>query len=128
MQVSDESKQRKLPQHDFGTPEVYQTPSSFRVLTWKTETIDGKSFSFKYEVLLEIDNMSIHVSFQQFTIHYCYIVLYEIELILHIFICNKQHKPLTVFFILLIGYLFFFKVQTKGDNLSHTFKLNSLTC
>ena len=32
-----------------GTPEVYQTPSSFRVMTWKTETIEGKSFSFKYD-------------------------------------------------------------------------------
>jgi hypothetical protein len=49
LQVSDESKNRKLPQHDFGTPEVYQTPSSFRVMTWKTETIEGKSFSFKYD-------------------------------------------------------------------------------
>ncbi|CAG2257868.1 unnamed protein product [Mytilus edulis] len=40
--LTDESRQRKLPQHDFATPEVYQSPSSFRLMTWKTETIQGK--------------------------------------------------------------------------------------
>ncbi|CAC5384653.1 unnamed protein product [Mytilus coruscus] len=40
--LTDESKQKKLPQHDFATPEVYQAPSSFRLMTWKTETIHGK--------------------------------------------------------------------------------------
>jgi hypothetical protein len=41
LQVTDESKQRKLPQHDFGTPHVYQTPSSFRYMTWKEENLFG---------------------------------------------------------------------------------------
>lgn len=41
-QVTDDTKTRKLPQHDFGTPEVYQTPSSFRFMKWKTETIQSK--------------------------------------------------------------------------------------
>ena len=39
--VSDEEKSRKLPQHDFSTPEVHITPSSFRFMTGHRETIDG---------------------------------------------------------------------------------------
>ena len=33
----NEEKQRKLPQHDFAVTKVCQTPSSFRVMTWKTD-------------------------------------------------------------------------------------------
>ena len=40
--VSDKEKSRKLPQHDFSTPEVHVTPSSFRVMTGHQEVIDGK--------------------------------------------------------------------------------------
>ena len=41
IQVSNEEEQRKLPQHDFPITELCQTPSSFRVMTWKTEIIGG---------------------------------------------------------------------------------------
>lgn len=39
--LTDEAKQRKLPVHDFANPKVFITPSSFRLMTWKTEKIDG---------------------------------------------------------------------------------------
>ena len=39
---SDKDKQRKLPQHDFSTPQVHITPSSFRFMTGHQEIIDGK--------------------------------------------------------------------------------------
>ena len=35
-------KQRKPPQHDFSTPELHITPSSFRFMTGHQEIIDGK--------------------------------------------------------------------------------------
>ena len=40
-QVADEEKQRKLPLHDFPVNKVYVTPSSFRVMKWKVESING---------------------------------------------------------------------------------------
>ena len=40
--VSDSDKSRKLPQHDFSTPEVHVTPSSFRFMAGHQEVIDGK--------------------------------------------------------------------------------------
>ena len=40
--VYDHEKQRKPPQHDFSTPEVQITPSSFRFMTGHQEIIDGK--------------------------------------------------------------------------------------
>ena len=40
--VSNKEKSRKLPQHNFSTPEVHITPSSFRFMTRHRETIDGK--------------------------------------------------------------------------------------
>ena len=42
IQLTDSDKAKKLPQHDFGNPDVYVTPSSFRVMTWKTELVNGK--------------------------------------------------------------------------------------
>ena len=41
--VSDEKIKRKLPQHDFHVSKVCITPSSFRIMRWKTEVIDGKT-------------------------------------------------------------------------------------
>ena len=40
--VYDHEKERKPPQHDFSTPEVHITPSSFRFMTGHQEIIDGK--------------------------------------------------------------------------------------
>ncbi|CAH3131899.1 unnamed protein product, partial [Pocillopora meandrina] len=40
--VSDPSKQKALPQHDFTEAKVHQTPSSFRFLRGKVATIDGE--------------------------------------------------------------------------------------
>ena len=40
-QVADEEKQRKLPLHDFPVNKVYVTPSSFRVMKWEVELING---------------------------------------------------------------------------------------
>ena len=37
LELTNEEKQRKLPQHDFVVAKVCQTPSSFRVMTWKTD-------------------------------------------------------------------------------------------
>ena len=42
LELSDEEKQNKRPQHDFPVAKVCQTPSSFRVMTWKTEIINGE--------------------------------------------------------------------------------------
>ena len=40
--VSDPSKQKALPQHDFTEAKVHQTPSSFRFIRGKVATIDGE--------------------------------------------------------------------------------------
>ena len=40
-QVADEENQRKLPLLDFPVNKVYVTPSSFRVMKWKVESING---------------------------------------------------------------------------------------
>ena len=40
--VYDHEKQRKPPHHDFSTPEVHITPSSFRFMTGHQEIIDRK--------------------------------------------------------------------------------------
>ena len=36
-----EESQRKLPQHDFCVPDLYQTPSSFRLIRGHLQCIDG---------------------------------------------------------------------------------------
>lgn len=41
--VSDPSKEKQLPQHDFCEPKVYQTPSSFRFIKGKVEEIEGEN-------------------------------------------------------------------------------------
>ncbi|CAC5384100.1 unnamed protein product [Mytilus coruscus] len=38
--VTDQNRSRKLPQHDFAEPKVYQSPSSYRIMTWKAEEIN----------------------------------------------------------------------------------------
>ena len=37
LQLTNEEQQCKLPQHDFVVTKVRQTPSSLRVMTWKTD-------------------------------------------------------------------------------------------
>lgn len=41
--VTDQNRSRKLPQHDFAEPKVYQSPSSYRIMTWKAEEINGNT-------------------------------------------------------------------------------------
>ena len=43
IQVSDEKSQRKLPQHDFPVSKVCIIPTSFRIMRWKAEVINGKT-------------------------------------------------------------------------------------
>ncbi|XP_070580686.1 uncharacterized protein [Ptychodera flava] len=38
--VANQEKQKKLPQHDFSTPEVHITPASFRFMTGKTVIVE----------------------------------------------------------------------------------------
>ena len=40
--ISDPSKQKALPQHDFTEAKVHQTPSSFRFRRGNVATIDGE--------------------------------------------------------------------------------------
>ena len=40
--LTNEKQQCKLPQHDFVVARVCETPSSFRVMTWKTENVKGE--------------------------------------------------------------------------------------
>ena len=54
--LSDEEKQNKLPQHDFPVAKVCQTPSSFRVMTWKTEIINGEE-----KLIKEIDQSMVTI-------------------------------------------------------------------
>ncbi|CAC5384129.1 unnamed protein product [Mytilus coruscus] len=45
--VTDQNRSRKLPQHDFAEPKVYQSPSSYRIMTWKAEEINGEEKMIK---------------------------------------------------------------------------------
>ena len=39
--VTEDSLQKRLPQHDFCNPDLYQTPSSFRLVKGHLQSIDG---------------------------------------------------------------------------------------
>ena len=39
--VTEDSLQKRLPQHDFCNPDLYQTPSSFRLVEGHLQSIDG---------------------------------------------------------------------------------------
>lgn len=41
--IYDEEKQRKLPQHNFGIPQVHISPSSFRFMVGHKKIIDGNT-------------------------------------------------------------------------------------
>ena len=50
IQLTDPKAAKKLPQHDFGNPDVHVTPSAVRTMRWKTEVIDGEFIAFSQTV------------------------------------------------------------------------------
>ena len=43
--IDSDDDQKKLPQHDFNNPEVYQTLASFRLIKQHIENIQEKAWS-----------------------------------------------------------------------------------
>jgi hypothetical protein len=66
LQVTDLNAAKKLPQHDFGNPDVHVTPSAVRLMTWQEETVDGIKLFLSFLVLFT-PIISFHINIIWFT-------------------------------------------------------------
>ena len=57
---TEEAIKRKLPQHDFPEKEINQTPSSFRLMTFRKENVQGKTCK-PYIIIQEKGNQQLSI-------------------------------------------------------------------